>query len=43
MLIVFDVDGTLVGGETEDWACFDAAVRAVLGLAPGVPYFDSRT
>jgi phosphoglycolate phosphatase-like HAD superfamily hydrolase len=41
MLIVFDVDGTLIGGEGADWACFDGAVGAVLGLAPGVPYFSS--
>lgn len=43
MLIVFDVDGTLVGGEAADWACFDQAVGGVLGLAPGTPYFHSQT
>ena len=43
MLIVFDVDGTLVGGEAADWACFVQAVSGVLDLAPGTPYFNSQT
>ncbi|MDA0813439.1 MAG: HAD hydrolase-like protein [Verrucomicrobia bacterium] len=31
-MIVFDVDGTLIGGETVDWASFDAAFEEVAGF-----------
>lgn len=31
MLIIFDVDGTLINGETADWACFDQAFVAAAG------------
>lgn len=41
MLIVFDVDGTLIGGETHDWACFDDAIASVLGFMPTQEFFDS--
>ena len=33
MLIVFDVDGTLIGGEETDWRSFDDAVNEVTGIA----------
>jgi phosphoglycolate phosphatase-like HAD superfamily hydrolase len=32
-MIVFDVDGTLIGGEATDWACFGAAFEEVAGFA----------
>jgi phosphoglycolate phosphatase-like HAD superfamily hydrolase len=32
-MIVFDVDGTLIGGETTDWACFNQAFLEVTGEA----------
>jgi phosphoglycolate phosphatase-like HAD superfamily hydrolase len=41
MLIIFDVDGTLVGGETQDCACFDQAVATVVGLTLNSAFFDS--
>ncbi len=41
MLIIFDVDGTLVGGEPHDWACFDKAIETVVGFAPNQDFFDS--
>ena len=41
MLIVFDVDGTLVGGERHDWACFDQAIEAVLSFKPTPEFFAS--
>lgn len=31
-LIIFDVDGTLIGGESYDWAAFDAAFKDVSGF-----------
>lgn len=31
-MIVFDVDGTLIGGESTDWACFRAAFEEVAGF-----------
>ena len=39
MLIVFDVDGTLVGGEAGDWTCFDRAIQAVLGFTPDEDFY----
>jgi len=41
MLIIFDVDGTLIGGESHDWHCFDRAIEAVVGFAPTQEFFDS--
>ncbi len=41
MLIIFDVDGTLVGGEHHDWACFDQAIADVTGFTPTQEFFDS--
>lgn len=32
MLIIFDVDGTLIGGESVDWKCFDEAFLHVAGF-----------
>ncbi len=41
MLIIFDVDGTLVGGESHDWACFDQAITSVVGFRPTRAFFES--
>ncbi len=41
MLIIFDVDGTLIGGETQDWACFDDAIAEVAGFTPTSAFFNS--
>lgn len=41
MLIVFDVDGTLLGGESHDWACFDSAIHKVTGFKPTREFFRS--
>jgi beta-phosphoglucomutase-like phosphatase (HAD superfamily) len=41
MLIIFDVDGTLLGGEAHDWACFDQAIAAVTGFTPTPEFFRS--
>lgn len=41
MLIIFDVDGTLVGGEAHDWACFNLAIEEVTGFAPTDEFFAS--
>src|SRR5512135_932200 len=41
MLLIFDVDGTLVGGEHHDWACFDEAIAEVTGFTPTQEFFDS--
>ena len=40
MLIIFDVDGTLVGGETTDWRCFDEAFHHVAGFPFPENYFS---
>jgi phosphoglycolate phosphatase-like HAD superfamily hydrolase len=34
MLIIFDIDGTLLEDETHDWWAFDHALQLVLGFAP---------
>ena len=34
MVIVFDVDGTLIGGEEQDWPSFDAALESEFGFRP---------
>ncbi len=41
MLIIFDVDGTLLGGETHDWRAFDNALKAVLGFTPTPEFFSA--
>jgi phosphoglycolate phosphatase-like HAD superfamily hydrolase len=41
MLIIFDVDGTLIGGESHDWSCFDRAIETVLNFTPTREFFAS--
>jgi len=41
MLIIFDVDGTLIGGESHDWESFDRAIETVVGFYPTQEFFDS--
>lgn len=41
MLIIFDVDGTLVGGESADWRAFDQAISSVLGSSLDEAFFAS--
>jgi phosphoglycolate phosphatase-like HAD superfamily hydrolase len=40
-MIVFDVDGTLIGGESIDWASFDAAFTEAAGFLPPREFYDS--
>ncbi len=40
-MIVFDVDGTLVGGEAADWTSFEAAFKEVAGFALTREFFLS--
>jgi phosphoglycolate phosphatase-like HAD superfamily hydrolase len=37
--VIFDVDGTLIGGESQDWKCFDQAIMAILGFMPGTEFY----
>ena len=39
MLVIFDVDGTLIGGETADWFAFDAAIESVLNFVADEFFF----
>jgi phosphoglycolate phosphatase-like HAD superfamily hydrolase len=39
MLVVFDVDGTLVGGQAADYGAFDAALRSVAAFRPGPDFW----
>ncbi|MGJ3244315.1 MAG: HAD family hydrolase [Opitutales bacterium] len=39
MLVVFDVDGTLVGGQAADYRAFEAALRTVAAFAPGPDFW----
>jgi phosphoglycolate phosphatase-like HAD superfamily hydrolase len=41
MLVVFDVDGTLIGGESFDWASFDTALEQVAGFSPPPSFWES--
>jgi HAD superfamily hydrolase (TIGR01549 family) len=41
MLIVFDVDGTLIGGEAFDWKCFNDAFEAVSGKSMTDAFWQS--
>lgn len=41
MLIIFDIDGTLLGGEAHDWWAFDHALKTVLGFSPTPDFFSS--
>jgi phosphoglycolate phosphatase-like HAD superfamily hydrolase len=38
-MVVFDVDGTLIGGEPADWACFDRAYLEVTGRTMDREFF----
>jgi phosphoglycolate phosphatase-like HAD superfamily hydrolase len=38
-MIVFDVDGTLIGGEVTDWACYGAAFEEVAGFGLSKSFF----
>lgn len=40
-MIVFDADGTLIGGEPTDWASFEAAFLEVAGFALTSEFYDS--
>ena len=40
-MIVFDADGTLIGGESTDWTSFDAAFEEVAGFALDDAFFKS--
>jgi len=39
--IIFDVDGTLIGGEPTDWASFEAAFLEIAGFALTSEFYDS--
>ncbi|MCP4756296.1 MAG: HAD family hydrolase [Proteobacteria bacterium] len=41
MTIVFDVDGTLIGGEKTDWKCFDDAFKEAAGFPLASSFFHS--
>jgi hypothetical protein len=41
ILIVFDVDGTLVGDDLTDWASFDAAFEEAAGFALEQTFWDN--
>lgn len=43
MVIVFDVDGTLIGGEEQDWPSFDQALESELGLMPDEAFWKTIT
>jgi phosphoglycolate phosphatase-like HAD superfamily hydrolase len=43
MMIIFDVDGTLVGGEETDWQCFDDAFKEAAGFPLTSEFFHSLT
>lgn len=40
-MIVFDVDGTLIGGEETDWKCFDASFVEAAGFRLTSTFFSS--
>jgi phosphoglycolate phosphatase-like HAD superfamily hydrolase len=40
-MIVFDVDGTLIGGENTDWKCFDKAFVEAAGFSLTSDFFFS--
>ena len=41
MLIIFDVDGTLLGGELHDWASFNRALEMELGFVAEPGFFSA--
>jgi len=40
MLIVFDVDGTLVEGDDVDWRAFNEALGEIVGTQPTESFYD---
>jgi len=40
-MIIFDVDGTLLGGESADWASFEAAFEEAAGFALTPAFFEA--
>lgn len=40
MIIIFDVDGTLIGGEEQDWPSFDRALEKEFGFTPDKSFWD---
>ena len=40
-MIIFDVDGTLLGGESADWASFAAAFKEAAGFALAPAFFET--
>lgn len=40
-MIIFDVDGTLIGGERTDWQCFDEAFKEAAGFELTPSFFYS--
>lgn len=41
MVVVFDIDGTLIGGEEIDWQCFDDAFNEAAGFPLTPSFFHS--
>ena len=41
MVVIFDVDGTLIDGEERDWHCFRQAIRQVAGFDPDEKFWQS--
>ena len=41
MVIIFDVDGTLIGGEEQDWPSFSRALETMLGFHPDREFWES--
>ena len=41
MLIIFDVDGTLIGGEESDWKSFNAAFSEITGKTFSVEFWKT--
>lgn len=41
MLIIFDVDGTLIGGKANDWSSLIGAIHSVLGFMPTREFFET--
>jgi len=41
MTLIFDVDGTLIGGEEQDWPSFDAALVSEIGFKTDRPFWES--
>ena len=42
-MIIFDVDGTLIGGESTDWKCFDKAFEESSGTALTSELFSTNS